>query len=68
MEVSAVLMLKICQACDYILGEIEVEDDLTNEYPDSIMNVVGNVAYALCPDCLRQIEAEAEAELALVYH
>ena len=42
MEVSAVLMLKICQACDFILGEIEVNDDLTNAYPDSIMSVVGN--------------------------
>ena len=61
-------MLKICHVCDLILGEIEVNNDLTYEYSDSIINVVGNVAYALCPDCLRQIEAEAEAELAPVYH
>ena len=62
------LMLKICQACDCILGELEVDDDLTYEYPDSIMNVVGNVAYSLCPDCLRQIETEAETELEPIYH
>lgn len=63
------LMLKICQACDLILGELEV--DLNNEYPESIINVVGNVAYSLCPECLRQIEAEtgSEAELLTqVYH
>jgi hypothetical protein len=63
------LMLKICQACDLILGELEV--DLNNEYPESIINVVGNVAYALCPECLRQIEAEtgSGAELLTqVYH
>jgi hypothetical protein len=70
-EVSAMLMLKICQACDLILGEIEVDNDLNNEYPESIINVVGNVAYALCPDCLRQIEAEIESGIELltpVYH
>ncbi len=26
------VMLKICQACDLILGEIEVDNDLNNEY------------------------------------
>ncbi|HWQ70997.1 MAG TPA: hypothetical protein VN370_01620 [Desulfitobacteriaceae bacterium] len=65
------LMLKICQACDLILGEIEVDNDLNNEYPESIISVVGNVAYALCPDCLRLIEAETESGLELltpVYH
>jgi hypothetical protein len=64
-------MLKICHACDLILGEIEVDNDLNNEYPESIINVVGNVAYALCPDCLRQIEAETESGAELltpVYH
>lgn len=51
-------MLKVCHACDCILGELEVGDGLTNTYPDSIMDVVGNVAYTLCPECLRQLELE----------
>jgi len=49
------LMLKLCHACDRILGEIDL-DDLTGERPDSIIDVVGNVAYVLCPDCLSQME------------
>lgn len=52
-------VLKVCQACDRILGELEV-DDLTPELPDSIIHFVGNVAYALCPDCLDQLELEQE--------
>lgn len=51
------LVMKVCQACDQILGELEL-DDLTAERPDSIINVVGNVAYALCPDCMRDMEGE----------
>ena len=57
------LMLKVCHACDSILGEIE-EDDLTRDSVDPIMDVVGNVAYTLCPECLRQMETEPET----VYH
>ncbi len=53
-------MLKVCHVCDSIIGELEVEDSLTNAYPDSIMNVVGNVAYTLCPECLRQLELETQ--------
>lgn len=53
------LMLKICHTCDSILGEID-SDALTGEYPTSIIEVVGNVAYALCPDCMRQLEVRAE--------
>lgn len=52
-------VLKVCQVCDRVLGELEVED-LTTEQPDSIINFVGNVAYALCPDCLGQLEIEQE--------
>lgn len=52
-------VLKVCQACDRVLGELEVED-LTTERPNSIINFVGNVAYALCPDCLEQLEIEQE--------
>ncbi|MHB1652471.1 MAG: hypothetical protein ACYCVD_08335 [Desulfitobacteriaceae bacterium] len=58
------LMLKVCHACDSILGELEIDNDLTEDYPDSIMNVVGNVAYTLCPDCLRLLEVEPDP----VYH
>ncbi|WP_206811379.1 hypothetical protein [Paradesulfitobacterium ferrireducens] len=56
------LMLKVCHACDSILGEIEL-DDLTGEVPDSIMDIVGNVAYALCPDCMRQLDVEPDRVL-----
>lgn len=52
-------VLKICQACDRVLGELEVED-LTTELPNSIINFVGNVAYALCLDCVGQLEMEQE--------
>ncbi|AHF05719.1 hypothetical protein [Desulfitobacterium metallireducens] len=52
-------VLKVCQACDRVLGELEVED-LTTERSNSIINFVGNVAYALCPDCLEQLEMEKE--------
>lgn len=51
------LVMKVCQTCDQILGELEL-DDLTAQRPDSIINVVGNVAYALCPDCMRDLEVE----------
>lgn len=57
------LMLKVCHACDSILGEVEV-DDLTGDCPDSIMDVVGNVAYALCPNCLHQMETVPDT----IYH
>lgn len=53
------LMLKVCHACDGILGEIEIAEDLTRDVPDSIMDVIGNVAYTLCPDCLRLLESES---------
>lgn len=48
-------VMKVCQACDRVLGELEI-DDLTADQPESIINLVGNVAYALCPDCLNQLE------------
>lgn len=50
-------VMKVCQTCDRILGELEL-DDLTSEQPDSIINFVGNVAYSLCPDCMKQLEVE----------
>ena len=48
-------VLKICHVCDRILGEIEL-DDLTNNNADPTMDIVGNVAYALCPSCLQEME------------
>lgn len=48
-------ILKLCHACDRIIGEIEL-DDLTNNDVDPIMDIVGNVAYALCPGCLHEME------------
>lgn len=51
------LVMKVCQVCDNVLGELEL-DDLTSERPDSIMNIIGNVAYALCPDCMGELEVE----------
>lgn len=50
-------VLKICQACDRILGEIDI-DDLTSENADPIMDIVGNVAYDLCPACLHEMEVD----------
>jgi len=56
-------IFKVCHACDRIIGEIEL-DDLTSDNSDPIMDIVGNVAYALCTDCLREMETEPS----IVYH
>ncbi|EGW39998.1 MULTISPECIES: hypothetical protein [unclassified Desulfosporosinus] len=56
-------ILKVCHACDRIIGEIEL-DDLTSHNVDPIMDIVGNVAYALCPLCLQEMEMEPRN----VYH
>ena len=48
-------ILKLCRICDRILGELEI-DDLTVSTVEPIMDVIGNVAYALCPDCLADME------------
>jgi hypothetical protein len=50
-------ILKLCHACDRIIGEIEL-DDLTNDNSGPIMDIVGNVAYTLCPGCLHEMEIE----------
>jgi hypothetical protein len=55
-------VMKVCHACDQVLGELEL-DDLTAEQPDSIINVVGNVAYTLCPDCMNQLEVAPYSRL-----
>lgn len=48
-------ILKLCHACDRIIGEIEL-DDLTDKNTDPTMDIVGNVAYALCLGCLHEME------------
>ncbi|MDQ7092789.1 hypothetical protein REC12_04240 [Desulfosporosinus sp. PR] len=50
-------VVKVCRACDRIIGEIEL-DDLTNANSDPIMDIVGNVSYTLCPGCLNDMETE----------
>jgi hypothetical protein len=55
-------VMKVCHACDKVLGELEI-NDLTAERPDSIINVVGNVAYAFCPDCLNELEMTHHSRL-----
>ncbi|MEL1134826.1 hypothetical protein AAC978_06515 [Desulfitobacterium sp. THU1] len=49
------LVMRVCQVCDHVLGELEL-DDLTSGQQDSIINITGNVAYALCPDCMSELE------------
>jgi hypothetical protein len=51
-------VMKVCHACDRILGEIEL-DDLTSTDSDPIMDIVGNVSYSLCPGCLNEMETES---------
>ncbi len=51
-------VMKVCHACDRILGEIEL-DDLTSADSGPIMDIVGNVSYALCPGCLKEMETES---------
>jgi hypothetical protein len=55
-------VMKVCHTCDQVLGQIELED-LTAQRPDSIINVVGNVAYALCPDCMNELKVPNHSRL-----
>lgn len=48
-------IFKVCHACDRIIGELEL-DSLTNLNAESTMDIVGNVAYVLCPGCLNEME------------
>jgi len=48
-------MLKICRCCDTIIGELESEDSKTLRMDYSI-EVVGNVAYAVCPRCMKELD------------
>lgn len=48
-------ILKVCHACDRIIGELEL-DGLTSHTGDSTVSIAGNVAYVLCPGCLNEME------------
>jgi len=48
-------VFKVCRCCDSIIGELEIEDTkvLTLDYS---LDVIGNVAYTLCPRCLQELD------------
>lgn len=48
-------IFKVCHTCDRIIGELEV-DGLTSQNVDLDMDIIGNVAYVLCPGCLHEME------------
>ncbi|MDR3289004.1 MAG: hypothetical protein LBT22_06210 [Peptococcaceae bacterium] len=58
------LMLKVCHTCECVLGELELEEALTDQTPAgngeaalcSDLEIIGNVVYTVCPDCLDQME------------
>ena len=48
-------MLKICRCCDSIIGELET-DDLKTLRMDGSVEVVGNVAFAVCSHCIQELD------------
>ncbi|NLL52612.1 MAG: hypothetical protein GX248_07920 [Peptococcaceae bacterium] len=48
-------LLKICRCCDSIIGELETDNSKTQGI-DSSLEVVGNVAYTLCPLCMQELD------------
>lgn len=48
-------MLKICHCCDAIIGELDIEDPGTLGR-DYSLEVIGNVAYTLCPHCMQELD------------
>lgn len=50
-------ILKVCHTCDSILGELEI-DNLDGNFYDAAVDIIGNVAYTICPDCLQQMSFE----------
>lgn len=48
-------MLKVCRCCDAVIGQLEGED-LQSLQGDMNLEITGNVAYALCPKCLKELE------------
>ncbi len=48
-------MLKICRCCDAIVGELETDDSRSIGMDYSI-EVIGNVAYTVCSQCMRELD------------
>ena len=48
-------MLKICRCCDSIVGELEADDPKALGM-DASIEVVGNVAFTLCPHCMQDLD------------
>ncbi|MFA6808939.1 MAG: hypothetical protein WCR27_08090 [Eubacteriales bacterium] len=48
-------ILKICRCCESVLGEIEIENLTSLSFDDGI-ELVGNVAYTVCPKCMKDLE------------
>jgi len=48
-------MLKVCRCCDSIVGELET-DDSRGSGIDHSFEVVGNVAYTLCTQCMKDLD------------
>lgn len=55
MGVFSLYILKVCRCCDAIIGEIEF-DKIGKLKADRAMELAGNVAYSLCPQCMRELE------------
>lgn len=53
-------LLKICRCCDSIVGELEIEDHKSIGM-DTSVEIIGNVAYTLCPLCMQELEVKATA-------
>lgn len=48
-------MLKVCRCCDAIVGELETDDSRAQGMEFSL-EVVGNVAYTLCSQCMQELD------------
>lgn len=53
-------MLKICRCCDAIIGELDMDEAGGIE---NTLDIVGNVAYTLCPQCMNELNIQR-----VVYH
>lgn len=49
-------ILKICRCCDSIVGELDTDEPRTTGMEFSF-EVVGNVAYTLCSQCMRELDS-----------
>jgi hypothetical protein len=48
-------MLKICRCCDTIIGELDT-DDAKALGTDHSLEVIGNVAYTICSQCMKELD------------